>query len=146
MAVYQLTFTPQGPYFFGNEKTFSFVGEPAQYGALHYIRGERLPAQSTVFGALRYLLLPEKAFARAAQSAQLIGSESFRMGAEGQSFGAIKGVSPHLPRQGWGAVHSGPPGSQRGAGSILIGKGELDAPTPRQQNARTAGFNCVIGG
>lgn len=94
MPFYQLTFTPQAPYFFGNEKTFSFVGEPARYGKLYYIKGERLPSQSTVFGALRYLLLPEKTFAGAARAADRIGPESFRMGAEGQRFGAIRAISP----------------------------------------------------
>lgn len=95
MSVYQITFTPQEPYFFGNEKTFSFVGEQGRYGKLYYIKGEPLPMQSTVFGAVRYLLLPEKTFAGAARSAEWIGPESFRMDAEErQSFGRIKGISP----------------------------------------------------
>ena len=63
MSVYKISFIPSGPYFFGNEKSFIYPGsENDKFGTLYYIKGENLPSQSTVLGALRYILLPEKGY------------------------------------------------------------------------------------
>lgn len=89
---YLATFTPSGPYFFGNEKTFAFdqSGE-----SLYFIRGEKLPSQSTILGALRYLALTEKSYKAAAASGDRIGEASFNIdhAGEKQSFGKIKMLS-----------------------------------------------------
>jgi hypothetical protein len=56
---YLLTLEPMEPYFFGNEKTFSFDPKsPADNR--YFIKSERLPMQTTILGALRYLLMPMK--------------------------------------------------------------------------------------
>ena len=59
---YLLTFTPQEPYFFGNEKSFTYPGQKngGQYGNRYYVKSEQTPSQSTLFGALRYLMIPVK--------------------------------------------------------------------------------------
>lgn len=95
MAVFQITFSPSGPYFFGDEKGFAFAdGKNGEYGKLYYIKGENTPLQTTILGAIRYLLLPEKTFAAAADAAHLIGKESFDPGSDHLlSFGAIKRLS-----------------------------------------------------
>lgn len=90
MSRYLVTFKPSGKYFFGNEKGFDFNGKNDTY----FIRSDRLPLQTTVFGALRFLLLPEKGFEAAKKYADIIGAKSFNIEAEGQSFGVIKGISP----------------------------------------------------
>lgn len=96
MKNYLVKLTPQEPYFFGNEKTFKFSGEENQ-GQLrnsYFIRSERTPLQSTLMGALRYILMPYKDFAHYAENSEVIGSESFKIYAENQSFGVIKEISP----------------------------------------------------
>lgn len=96
MAHYRVTFTPSGAYFFGNEKTFAFLGEKDDYVKLYYIRSEKMPAQSTILGALRYMLLAEKGFDRVGSAANVVavGEKSFDIDATGQTFGAIRAVSP----------------------------------------------------
>lgn len=99
---YLVTFHPSGPYFFGNDRIFRFRGEQAAAGREdgiqtnpYYIVGENLPLQSTVFGAMRYLMLPEKGYDRAQQFADVIGPESYLPGKEEiQHFGIIRSISP----------------------------------------------------
>jgi len=90
MATYLVTFTPSDKYFFGNEKGFSF--EKGDNGS-YFIKGENLPLQSTLFGAVRYLLLPEKGYGKVQEYAHIIGSESLDITEEGQTFGVIKRIS-----------------------------------------------------
>lgn len=98
---YRVTFTPSGSYFFGNEKNFKYPNQEngGHFGELYYIRGENVPSQTTILGALRYLALPpEKRTYNAAKddsAKRYIGAESFSFeSAEIQEFGAIKSVSP----------------------------------------------------
>ncbi len=102
MAIYKITFTPSGPYFFGNEKTFSYsksnstADKKAKEDKLYYIKGEDTPSQTTVFGALRYILLPEKGFNKLGEdrNVEAIGASGFNMDSEEQqSFGWIKRMS-----------------------------------------------------
>ncbi len=96
MKNYLVKLTPQEPYFFGNEKTFKFSGEENQ-GQLrnsYFIRSERTPLQSTLMGALRYILMPYKDFVHYAENSEVVGDESFKIHAENQSFGVIKEISP----------------------------------------------------
>lgn len=96
---YLLKLQPMEPYFFGNEKTFSFDPQtPADNR--YFIRSERMPLQTTVLGALRYLLMPVKnSKYRYTQSQQqqnegIIGPASFQIDGEKQSFGTIEKISP----------------------------------------------------
>ena len=59
---YLVTFKPVEPYFFGNEKNFAFRGQEKQMqlSNSYFIRSEKMPAQTTLLGVLRYLLLPVK--------------------------------------------------------------------------------------
>ena len=99
---YLVTFHPSGPYFFGNDRIFRFRGDPTagrQGDGIqtnpYYIVGENLPLQSTVFGAMRYLMLPEKGYDRVRQYADVIGPESYLPGKEElQQFGIIRSISP----------------------------------------------------
>ena len=96
MKTYLVTLTPQEPYFFGNEKTFLFDKEKnqGQRGNSYYIRSERTPLQSTLMGMMRFILMPYKDHKHPEQNAPVIGSESFRIDAENQSFGVIKNIHP----------------------------------------------------
>ena len=62
MKKLQLKFTPLEPYFFGNEKTFSFPNskDGGQLRNSYLIKSESIPSQTTLFGTIRYLLLPHK--------------------------------------------------------------------------------------
>ena len=99
---YLVTFHPSGPYFFGNDRIFRFRGDHTagrQGGDIqtnpYYIVSENLPLQSTVFGAMRYLMLPEKGYDRIHQYADVIGPESYLPGKEElQQFGIIRSISP----------------------------------------------------
>lgn len=57
MKEYLVSFTPVGPFFFGNEKGFAFSEDDIHR---YFIKSEDMPSQSTVLGALRYILLPVK--------------------------------------------------------------------------------------
>ena len=93
-----LTLTPEEPYFFGNENTFSF--DPERGNQSSYIKSERLPLQTSILGVLRYLLLPVKrsdyryTAQEQARNEQVVGKESFYINRENQNFGAISGISP----------------------------------------------------
>ena len=96
---YLLKLQPMEPYFFGNEKTFSFDPQtPADN--LYFIRSERIPLQTTVLGALRYLLMPVKnsnyryTQCQQQQNEGIIGPASFQIEGEKQSFGTIEKISP----------------------------------------------------
>lgn len=100
MKTHRIIFTPSEPYFFGNEKTFRFSGSSYsdQYDNPYFIRSEALPSQTTLFGAVRYLLLSNRdpEFASYPENYEkLIGKDSFRItDTEVQEFGKIKNMSP----------------------------------------------------
>ena len=96
---YLLTLQPMEPYFFGNEKTFSFNPQKPEDNR-YFIKSERMPLQTTVLGAMRYLLMPVKNAnyqytpEEQNRNGAIVGEESFRMGSQKQSFGAIVQISP----------------------------------------------------
>lgn len=104
MRSYLVRFTPTESYFFGDERSFAFPlrQNPGQQGDRRAIEGEDIPSQTTLFGALRYLLLPIKHGDRTAYTpqeqaaiAQAVGPDSFDMDAPGvQRFGGIRAMSP----------------------------------------------------
>lgn len=90
MSVYLVTFTPAEPYYFGNEKSLSYKGQKngGKFGNLYFVRSEKMPSQSTLLGALRYLAL---------QAGLDIGNASFNLDQKPETsadFGAIKRLSP----------------------------------------------------
>ena len=93
MSTYLVRLTPQEPYFFGNEKCLAFDdGNPrGQMTNRYYIKSERTPLQTTLLGAMRYILLPEKKYNF---GKEYIGEESFNIEKDFQSFGVIKKISP----------------------------------------------------
>lgn len=99
MSKYLMTLTPQEAYFFGNEKTFSFSEKVSNREKRYYIHGERTPSQTTLLGALRYILLPNKkpyreyTEADIAENNAAVGSESFQYGKD-LNFGKIQKISP----------------------------------------------------
>jgi hypothetical protein len=100
MSLYLIRFTPRESYFFGNEKTFGFPGSNVSSKVSHYyISGEDIPAQTSLIGTLRYILLPvKKDFADYSDSdkktnGDAVGYKSFKYGEENK-FGKIKGLSP----------------------------------------------------
>ena len=101
MATYLVTFTPREPYFFGNEKNFLHPGHSgvSQTANAYFIRSETVPSQTTLFGALRYLLLPVKKARWSYEPHELdlnsraVGEASFCYG-EQRTFGKIRSISP----------------------------------------------------
>ncbi len=126
MAVYKVTFTPTGPYFFGNEKTFGYPGQTVggKLNNRYFIRGEALPSQTTLLGALRYLLLPLKGYSNLDEQENIdaVGKESYRIDAgELQDFGRIRSLSP-----------------------LFLTKGkEIFVPTPFDHNCDEPGYTEV---
>ena len=102
---YLLTMRPLEPYFFGNEKTFSFDPKKPEDNR-YFIKSERMPLQTTVLGALRYLLMPVKnagyhySAEEQSRNAAVIGPASFAIEGSEQSFGAIGKLSPVFLLQG----------------------------------------------
>lgn len=103
MKKYLVRLTPLEPYFFGNEKCFSFNdGNPrGQMSNRYYIKSERTPLQTTLLGAMRYLFIKKKKSdfnyndAEYKELEKNIGSESFKIASDTeQDFGVIKNLSP----------------------------------------------------
>ena len=101
MPRYLITLRPLEPYFFGGERTFGFGKKGGQIQK-YYIKSERVPSQTTLFGTLRYIILKqEKALLgedKAGRSAELVGAESFSfekaLSNKQQAFGIITHISP----------------------------------------------------
>lgn len=113
MKKYLVRLTPLEPYFFGNEKCFSFDdGNPrGQMSNRYYIRSERTPLQTTLLGAMRYLFIPTKKsdfnYDENEYEAikKYIGSESFKIASSAeQDFGVIKNLSPLFLMKGAGIL------------------------------------------
>lgn len=102
---YLVTFTPKEPYFFGNEKSFIYPKSKGngQFGNKYYIKSELSPSQSTLLGAVRYLMIPEKKQDRSAYVKTdldaLIGPASFNPEDPEQEFGKIQKISPIFLRE-----------------------------------------------
>lgn len=103
MKQYLVTFTPMEPYFFGNEKNFKYPGQKnsGQQSNQYFIKSELVPSQTTLLGALRYILLPVKKsdYSYTDDEKELnnntVGKESFDFSSnEKQCFGKIKEISP----------------------------------------------------
>ena len=99
MRTYRITFTPTEPYFFGNEKTFRFPDHAVegQFDTPYFIRSERTPSQTTMFGAVRYLLLQNRLpdFSGYPEGYEkIIGEKSFMISDPSQTFGKIQKISP----------------------------------------------------
>ncbi|TKD53603.1 type III-B CRISPR module-associated Cmr3 family protein [Streptococcus mitis] len=112
MTDYLVTFRPLGDYSFGSDRRFSFVGKnnysEDEY-APYFIRTNRVPEQSTVFGMIRYLILVSDGI-DLKQDFQydentrdkikaLIGEKSFSLNGGVQSFGKLEKISPIFLRK-----------------------------------------------
>ena len=103
MSRYLIRFTPMVPYFFGSERTLNYPGSASQYQNLYFVRGENTPLQTTLLGALRFLLLqkhgrqPDNFSKLKASEEALIGKNSFipePQEGEDEGFGVITKLSP----------------------------------------------------
>ena len=89
--------TPIEPYFLGDDRTTHFREQDLRRigTRTYFIRSERLPSQTTLFGILRYLGIKNKTMNYdLGDSANDVGPESFRFNADEQTFGKIKCISP----------------------------------------------------
>lgn len=107
MTDYLVTFRPLGDYSFGSDRRFSFAGRnnySADEYAPYFIRTNRVPEQSTVFGMIRYLILVSNGIplkqdfqydddTRDNMKA-LIGEKSFSLNGGAQHFGKLEKISP----------------------------------------------------
>ena len=116
MNRYLIRFTPMESYFFGNERGLNYPGSMSQYQNLYFVRGENTPLQTTLLGALRFMLLQKHGrkpddFSKlkgkeevekdkqngldSVNEEELIGKNSFNPeNKQDQSFGVIKKLSP----------------------------------------------------
>lgn len=112
MTEYLVTFKPLGDYSFGSDRRFSFVGKnnysKDEY-APYFIRTNRVPEQSTVFGMIRYLILVSNGIplkqdfqydddTRDNMKA-LIGKKSFSLNGGVRDFGKLEKISPIFLRK-----------------------------------------------
>ena len=112
MTEYLVTFRPLGNYSFGSDRRFSFVGKnnysEDEYTP-YFIRTNRVPEQSTVFGMIRYLILVSNGI-KLKQDFQydgntrndieaLIGVKSFSLNGGVQDFGKFEKISPIFLRK-----------------------------------------------
>lgn len=107
MKTYLVKFRPLEPYFFGNEKAFVYPkgnknsddSNNPRISNSYFIKSECVPSQSTLLGALRYILLPVKRDdwkydeTEREKNSAAVGPKSFDP-AEKNTFGKIKKISP----------------------------------------------------
>mgnify|MGYP000922095570 CR=1 FL=1 len=112
MTDYLVTFRPLGDYSFGSDRRFSFVGKnnysEDEY-APYFIRTNRVPEQSTVFGMIRYLILVSNGIQLnqdfryneeiRKEINALIGEKSFSLNGGVQDFGKLEKISPIFLRK-----------------------------------------------
>lgn len=101
---YLIKMTPLEPYTFGGKKGLYYPGVVKEAESTYYVQSEEIPQQTTVFGALRYLVLSHTPFFHSdfnytdeerEKIADAIGKSSFSFDSiEKQDFGSIKGISP----------------------------------------------------
>lgn len=86
---------PLEPYFFGSNRIFD-KGFDENCKERYYITSEKTPSQTTLFGVLRYLGLNQKQrnYTLSEDDEKNIGSESYSLVNEDQTFGKIIGISP----------------------------------------------------
>ena len=104
---YLFTFKPLEPWFFGEEKNFGFDNFKNENERIiknnYFIKSGRMPSQSTIIGAIRYLILKKKNILSKnsvildEDQKKYIGDTSFDLKKENQTFGKIKKIGPiHL--------------------------------------------------
>lgn len=107
MTDYLVTFRSLGDYSFGSDRHFSFVGKnnysKDEY-APYFIRTNRVPEQSTVFGMIRYLILVSNGIQLKQdfkygddtrnKIEALIGEKSFSLNGGVRDFGKLEKISP----------------------------------------------------
>lgn len=92
MPEYLVRLEPREPWFFGGERGVEDLrreGKNRRAG-VYFIRSQDTPSQTTLFGALRYLMHKSKDWEKDAD----VGAESYSLQASGQTFGKIKEISP----------------------------------------------------
>lgn len=98
---YLVTLRPLTPFLFGGEHNLDY-GTKRQMPQRYYISSEDTPAQTTLFGTLRYAVLAanQALITKYGDSAQiektvaLVGEKSFDISEEEQRFGVIDSISP----------------------------------------------------
>lgn len=98
MIHWKIQLTPKAPYFLGNERSQHYQDNRTQRGLLdpYYIPSNELPAQSALFGVLRYLGIhePTPQFSQTPEDRARIGTKSFDLYTPGPTFGMIQRISP----------------------------------------------------
>lgn len=100
--ILKIEFKPLEPYFFGNDRSLTYIGvndenmpEVRTKTASYYVQSEKMPLQSTLFGTLRYLGIKNKTrdFRLTDDDKKTIGEESYSLLKEKQDFGKIYSIS-----------------------------------------------------
>lgn len=101
---YLVKFRPLEPYSFGTDQSFKYQGVANMAKETYFVRSKKMPEQTTILGALRYLLLQHKGLLKADfyytteekyQMNELIGPQSFSFECkEKQNFGVLHSISP----------------------------------------------------
>lgn len=89
--------TPLEPYFLGSDRTFHYGEKDVRRigKSDYFIKSEKIPSQTTIFGVLRYLGLQDRTVDYdLGDSALNIGTSSFQFAYDSQEFGKIKKISP----------------------------------------------------
>ena len=94
MIEVRLRLTPTGHYFLGGERGFAFDSKlERQMSDSYFISSLKVPTQTTLFGALRYIIGVKNEALRE-NSGELIGNSSFDITADHETYGIIKRISP----------------------------------------------------
>ncbi len=105
MSKYLVTMRPLEPYSFGTDQGYSYPGEIGIGKNSYFAKSGTVPAQTTILGMIRYLVLMKKGYLKSnfdysqeerERNTSAIGSNSFSFKLKDtiQDFGSIKEISP----------------------------------------------------
>ncbi len=94
MIKVRVRLTPVGHYFLGGERGFGYDKKlNRQMSDSYYISSLKVPSQTTLFGAIRYIFGVKDEVLRS-DAAEVIGSNTYNITDNNNSFGMINGISP----------------------------------------------------
>ncbi len=94
MIKVRVRFTPVGHYFLGGECGFGYDKKlNRQMSDSYYISSLKVPSQTSLFGAIRYIFGVKDEVLRS-NAAEIIGNNTYNITDNNSSFGIINGISP----------------------------------------------------
>ena len=143
--IFKVILRPMNSYFFGNERNFLFEGSN------YFARSSFWPQQTSVLGAIRYVLLKQNGFiplsdGNRENAGLLIGPQSFNISDEKlQVFGVIKSISPIFLENKSGCLRAVEKDYGFAMETVLPGKVDFAGGKPKSYIPELKGYDAKDG-